>query len=77
MFVLTVEEEILPEEKPPEKKIVEEKVPEKVVEKVKVPAYILGQIDILEERYKEAESTDEKLAIREEINRLKERYGIV
>lgn len=48
--------------------------PEKVVPKV--PAYILGQIDILEERYNEAESTDEKMAIREEINKLKERYKI-
>ena len=45
--------------------------------KPKVPAYILGQIDVLEERYKEAEGTDEKMAIREEIDRLKERYGIV
>lgn len=51
-------------------------VAEGVEIKPKVPAYILGQIDILEERYKEAESTDEKIAIREEIDRLKERYSI-
>lgn len=45
--------------------------------KVVVPTYILGQIELLEDRYKEAESVDEKMAIREEINRLKERYEIV
>ena len=56
-------------------KLVEKIKPEKVVSKV--PAYILGQIDILEERFKEAESSDEKMAIREEINKLKERYEIV
>ncbi len=61
----------------PEK--IEEKLPEEIEVKVKpkVPAYILGQIEVLEERYKEAESVDEKMAIREEINKLKERYGIV
>ncbi len=70
------EEEKLIEE---EKKRLEEKVPEKVEEEVKpkVPEYILGQIELLEDRYKEAESVDEKMAIREEINRLKERYVIV
>jgi transcription antitermination factor NusG len=44
--------------------------------KKEVPKYILGQIEILEERYKEAATTDEKLAIRAEINKLKQRYGI-
>lgn len=70
-----VEEKLIEEEK----KRLEEKVPEKVEEEVKpkVPEYILGQIDLLEDRYKEAESVDEKIAIREEINRLKERYRIV
>lgn len=58
----------------------EEKVIEEIkkVEEVKpkVPKYILEQIDLLEDRYKEAESTDEKIAIREEINILKGRFGI-
>lgn len=42
-----------------------------------VPRYILEQIEYLESRYREAETVDERLAIREEINRLKERYGIM
>ncbi len=66
----TIEEEKISEE---EKKMAEKKVEERP----KVPDYILGQIEYLEDRYKEAESTDEKIAIREEINRLKERYKIV
>lgn len=49
---------------------------EKVEEKVKVPAYILGQIDYMETMYREAESYDEKVAIREEIDKLKGIYGI-
>lgn len=40
------------------------------------PKYILDQIAYLEERYKEAETVDEKMAIREEIDRIKLRYGI-
>jgi hypothetical protein len=57
------------------KKIEAEKIEEKI--KPKVPAYIFGQIEMLEERYKEAESTDEKMAIREEITKLKERYNVI
>lgn len=45
--------------------------------KPRVPKYILEQIEILEERYKEVETTDEKITIRAEINKLKERYGII
>ena len=56
-------------------KVVEAVKPEEV--KPKVPTYILEQIELLEDRYKEAESVDEKMAIRDEINRLKERYEIV
>lgn len=66
-------EEIGAEVVKPEK--IEEKLPGEI--RPKVPAYILGEIDMLEERYKEAESTDEKMAIREEINKLKERYNVV
>jgi len=40
-----------------------------------IPKYILEQIAYLEERYKEAE-IDEKMAIRAEIDRIKQRYGI-
>lgn len=43
---------------------------------VKIPKYILDQIAYLEERYKEAETVDEKMAIREEIEKIKLRYGI-
>ena len=49
------------------------------VPKVEIPAipkYILEQIAYLEERYKEAETIDEKMAIREEIDKIKQRYGI-
>ncbi len=71
------EEKVVEEEKKEEmkEKLPEETKPGKAVPKA--PAYILGQVDKLEERYKEAESTDEKMAIREEIDKLKERYGIV
>ncbi len=62
--------EVAPEE------VAEEEKVEKVEVKPKVPSYILGQIELLEDRFKEAESVDEKIAIREEIDRLKERYGI-
>lgn len=58
-----------PEAKPIEVKPVEAKF--------KAPKYILEQIDILEERYKEVVTIDEKLAIRDEINKLKERYNII
>ena len=71
-----IEEKVIEEKVVEEEKIEEEKVV-KEAEKPKVPEYILGQIEYLEDRYKEAESTDEKIAIREEINRLKERYRIV
>lgn len=43
---------------------------------VKMPKYILGQIELLEEKYKEAETIDEKMAIKEEIDKIKQRYGI-
>ena len=55
---------------------------EKLEEKVEVvpvpivPKYILEQIAYLEEKYKEAETTDEKMAIKEEIDKIKQRYGI-
>ena len=49
---------------------------EVVPPKPTIPTYILEQIELLEGRYKEAESVDEKMAIKEEIDRLKERYGI-
>ncbi len=58
-----------------EEKVIEEKVIEEI-EKPKVPAYIMEQMEYMEDRFKESESTDEKMAIRDEINRLKERYGI-
>lgn len=58
-----------------EEKLPEEKLPREI--KPKVPMYILGQLDVLEERYKEAEGTDEKMAIREEINKLKGRYSVI
>lgn len=41
-----------------------------------VPKYILEEIEYLETLYREAETVDEKMAIREEINGLKERYGL-
>lgn len=41
-----------------------------------VPKLMLEQIEYLEEQYDEAETIDEKMAIREEINRIKQRYGI-
>lgn len=41
-----------------------------------IPRYILEQIEYLERRYREAETVDEKLAIREEIDAIKRRYGI-
>jgi len=56
-----------------------EKELEKKIEAVPipiVPKYILDQIAYLEERYKEAETIDEKMAIREEIDNIKKRYGI-
>lgn len=40
-----------------------------------IPKYMLDTIDYLEERYKEAESIDEKMALRDEINAIKRRYG--
>ena len=43
----------------------------------KVPKPIIGQIEYLELLYKEAETYDEKKAIRDEINRLKEKYNIM
>jgi hypothetical protein len=58
--------------KPVEVKYIEVKPP-----MLRVPKYVLEQIEILEERYKEATTTDEKLAIRAEINKLKERYSII
>jgi hypothetical protein len=54
----------------------EEIVPVVPPEIPRVPRYILGQIEYMERLYREAETVDEKLAIREEIDRLKERYGI-
>jgi hypothetical protein len=71
-----VEEEKVEEEKKLEK--IKAKIGKTKVEEImtKVPAYILGQIEILETRYNEAESTDEKMAIREEIDDLKRRYGV-
>ncbi len=70
-----VEEEKVEEEKVEEEKVGEEKVgEEKIVSRV--PLYILGQIDVLKERYNESEDIDEKMAIRDEISKLKERYGI-
>lgn len=48
-----------------------------VVPRPPIPRYILEQIEYLESRYREAETVDERLAIREEINRLKERYEIM
>lgn len=63
-----------------EEKLVEEekRLKEKAVEEIKpkVPAYILGQIEYLEDRYKGAETVDEKMAIREEIDILKRRFEI-
>ena len=65
-----IEERLIEEEK----KRLEEKVVKEI--KPKVPIYILGQIELLEDRYKEAETIDEKMAIREEIIVLKKRYYI-
>jgi uncharacterized protein YuzB (UPF0349 family) len=80
----TVAEKVMEEMK--EKLVEEEKVETENIEemekvdtekiKQKVPAYILGQIEALEERYKEAESTEEKMAITEEIDILKRIYYI-
>ncbi len=67
---------IFVQEVTPPVEVVEVVPPVEVVPtKPTVPTYILGQIELLEERYKEAENTDEKIAIKEEIDRLKERYG--
>lgn len=46
------------------------------IEVPKMPRYIEEQIAYLEMRYSEAETIDEKIAIREEIDSLKKRYGI-
>lgn len=61
-----------------EKKELEEKLEKKVgvVPVPVVPKYILGQIEYLEERYSEAETTDEKMAIKDEIDKIKQRYGV-
>lgn len=77
---------VKPIEKKEEVEVVEEKEKVKIEEKLKeriptplpipVPRYILEQISYLEERYKEAETVDEKMAIREEIDSLKKRYSI-
>lgn len=53
--------------KPPEVPMVEVPI---------APKYILEQIAYLEVRYKEAETVDEKMAIREEIDNIKRRYGV-
>jgi hypothetical protein len=41
-----------------------------------VPNYVLGEIEYMEKLYREAETVDEKMALRDEINKLKETYGI-
>ena len=71
-------EEIPPAEKPEEIKEKEEKEEkiEKVEIKPKIPTYILEQIEYLEDRYREAESIDERIAIKDEIDKLKMRYNI-
>lgn len=58
---------------PPAEKL-EKKV--EIIPTPAVPKYILEQIVYLEERYKEAETIDEKMAIIEEIDKIKQRYGI-
>lgn len=73
-----------PEVKKPEIMEKEEtkELKEKLEEKVEVvpipivPKYIFEQIAYLEEKYKEAENIDEKMAIKEEIDKIKQRYGI-
>lgn len=55
--------------------VVEKKIEEEIEER-KIPRYILGEIEYLENLYKEAETVDEKIAIREEIEKLKRRYGL-
>jgi hypothetical protein len=69
------EVEIVEEE---ERKELEEELKERPLrtEPPAVPKYILEQINYLEKRFKEAESVDEKLAIRDEINKIKDRYRI-
>lgn len=49
----------------------EEKIPV-----IPVPEWVFGVIEYMERLYREAETIDEKIAIREEIERFKRRYGL-
>lgn len=42
-----------------------------------IPKYILDQIEYMEEMFRTSDNDDERAAIRNEINKLKEKYGIV
>lgn len=46
------------------------------VEEIEIPKFVLGQIEVIETRIREAETLDEKIALGDELKRLKERYGI-
>lgn len=44
------------------------------IEKEKPPKYIIDEMEYMQKLYKESEDVDEKLALKEEIDALKERY---
>ncbi len=71
-----VEEEKVEEEKVEEEKVEEEKVEEKA-KRLKVPKYILEQIEMLEDRYKESESEEEKKIIMKAIKKLRQTYKTI
>ena len=41
------------------------------------PSFVQQQIELLEERMNEADDIDEYMALRDELNRMKQRYGIL